>query len=523
MQNWNLATIIENIGDVVPDRAAIVGAGSSLTYAQLDERANRVADALSTCGVGPGDRVGLVVGNRPAYLEAMLGAFKIRALPVNINLRYTVQELTSLFADTQPSVILHETEMAEQVVAAAAATGDRPVLWSIDAYEDIVGRADPQRPDVDRSGDDHYLLYTGGTTGLPKGVLWRHEDLLFAALGGGNAGGEPVSDPSEIPVLARSGRTRCLPASPFTHGTAHWMALTTLLGGGTVIVDTGPGFDADRTWDLAERQQASHLVIVGDAFARPLADALHDHPDRWDLTELLIISSGGAILSATSRRILLDLLPWAVLVDGYGTSETGGQGQMPYWSGQGGVDLPRFHVDEHTAVLDDGGRPAPPGSGIVGRLARRGHLPLGYHDDPEASARIFVDLQGERWAVPGDLARVEADGSVTLLGRGSSSINTGGEKVYPAEVEIIIKAHPEILDAVVVGTPEPRFGEQVAAVVVVRNHDRFDTENLLVHCRQHLASFKVPRNVVVVHQLERRPSGKTDLAWARELLATEPA
>jgi acyl-CoA synthetase (AMP-forming)/AMP-acid ligase II len=514
---WNLGDLFEGVADAVAERTAIVSGPVRLSFAALDERANRLAHVLAAQGVGAGDHVALSMRNGHQYLEAMLAAFKLRAIPVNVNIRYTTAELAYLVHDATPAFILHDAEIAERIdaVTASLAAGDRPGrLERGHAYEDALAAASPDRPDVARSGDDRYLLYTGGTTGRPKGVVWRHEDLLFAALGGGNPGGDPVTSPEEVVNNARTGRTRCLPASPFTHGTAHWVALSTLLNGGTVLVDTSSTFDAVALWDLAERERATILVIVGDAFGRPLADALADDPHRWLLDDLLVILSGGAVLSPVVRDALLAHLPWTVVVDGYGTSETGGQGQMPIWPGQPQTSLPRFHVDEDTTVLDDAGRPAPPGSGVVGRLARKGRLPLGYHGDPAASADTFMELHGQRWAIPGDLARVEADGSITLLGRGASSINTGGEKVFPEEVEAVLKAHPGVFDAVVVGIADERFGQRVAAVVAHRDGVSVDVEDLQHHCRNHLAPFKVPRKVVMVDEVARRPSGKVDLEWA---------
>jgi acyl-CoA synthetase (AMP-forming)/AMP-acid ligase II len=524
VDSWNLGDLFEAVVDAVPEREAVVSDAARLTYAALDDRADRLAHVLAGHGVGPGDHVGLVLRNGHEYLEAMLAAFKLRAVPINMNTRYTTDELAYLFADATPTVVLHEPDLADRVRDALAAAGSSAATLARGAdHEAALAAAEPGRPVLARSGDDRYLLYTGGTTGQPKGVVWRHEDLLFAALGGGNPGGEPVERPDELVANAVAGRTRCLPASPFTHGTAHWTALTTLLNGGVVLVDTGDRFDAARLWDLAEREAASILVIVGDAFARPLADALEAQPGRWQLDELLVVLSGGAILSPVVRDDLLTHLPWAVVVDGYGTSETGGQGQMPVWAGQPPTTLPRFHVDEDTAVLDDAGRPAPPGSGLVGRLARRGHIPLGYHRDPARTAETFTTLGGQRWAVPGDLARVEADGSVTLLGRGASSINTGGEKVFPEEVEMVLKGHPDVFDAVVIGVPDERFGERVAAVVQGRTGRPIDLDELDRHCRARLADYKVPRKVVVVDEVRRRPSGKPDLTWARDaVLAPRP-
>lgn len=515
MLSWNLGDLFEGVVDAVGDRPALVAGSTRLSYAQLDERANRLAHVLAGHGVGVDDHVALAMRNGNEYLEAMLAAFKLRAVPINVNTRYTDAELRYLIDDAEPSVIIHDPDLGQRIDAALLDRADQPALLVRgEPYEAALAGAPASRPVVERTGDDRYLLYTGGTTGLPKGVVWRHEDLLFSALGGGNPGGDPVTEPAQVIEHAEAGRTRCLPASPFTHGTAHWTALSTLLHGGRVLIDTSATFDAGRLWDLADREGATILVIVGDAFARPLADALAAEPDRWPLDDLLVVLSGGAVLSPVVRDALLERIPWVVVVDGYGTSETGGQGQMPMWAGQTRTALPRFHVDEDTTVLDDAGRPAPPGSGLIGRLARRGRIPLGYHGDPAASAETFVVLHGQRWAIPGDLARVEADGSVTLLGRGASSINSGGEKIFPEEVEIVLKAHDSVFDAVVVGVPHPRFGQRVAAVVAARPGHSIDQADLEQHCRRHLADFKVPRRVVVVDDVVRRPSGKVDLEWA---------
>lgn len=522
MLTWNVGDLFEAVVDEVGERLAIVAGPTRLTFTELDERASRLAHVLEAHGVGPGDHVALALRNGSEYLEAMLASFKVRAIPINVNTRYTEDELRYLMADATPRLVIHEPDLEARIAAALTDRPPTPCLARGSAYESQLRTSTPTRPVIERSGDDLYLLYTGGTTGSPKGVVWRHEDLLFAALGGGNPGGDPVERPEEVVANARAGRTRCLPASPFTHGTAHWTALSTLLHGGTVIVDTAPTFDAGRLWDLADEERATILVIVGDAFARPLADALTAEPDRWKLDDLLVILSGGAVLSPTVRDALLEQVPWVVVVDGYGTSETGGQGQMPSWAGQPPAALPRFHVDEYTTVLDDAGRPAPPGSGLIGRLAKRGRIPLGYHGDLQRSADTFVELHGQRWAIPGDLGRVEADGSITLLGRGASSINSGGEKVFPEEVERVLKAHPDVFDAVVVGIPDQRFGERVAAVVAQRPGHAVDLESLERHCRAHLADFKVPRRVVTVDEVERRPSGKADLGWAASVLLSNP-
>ena len=514
--SWNLADLFEQVAEAVGEREAIVTASARLSFAALDERSNRLANVLASMGVRAGDHVALVLRNGNEYIEAMLAAFKLRAVPINVNTRYTTDELNYLLADAGPKVVLVEPDLQLKVQSALrhADISAATIARGAD-YEDRLKAAPASATVTDRSGDDLYILYTGGTTGLPKGVIWRHESLLFGALGGGNPGGDPVSTPGELVEVARKGRSRCLPASPFTHGTAHWTAWSTLLSGGTVVIDTEPTFDAERLWDLAEAERVSILVIVGDAFARPLADALETNQQRWDLGDLLVVLSGGAVLSPSVRGELLAQLPWSVVVDGYGTSETGGQGQMPVFFGEPPKPQTRFHVDEHTVVLDDAGRPAPPGSGLVGRLARRGFIPVGYLGDSAATNDTFVELDGQRWAIPGDMARVEGDGSITLLGRGTSSINSGGEKVFPEEVESILKGHRSVFDAVVVGVAHERFGEQVSAVVQLRAGAELDLAELEQHARTHLADFKVPRRVVVVEELKRRPTGKADLLWAR--------
>ncbi|MCB0960681.1 MAG: AMP-binding protein, partial [Acidimicrobiales bacterium] len=316
MLTWNLGDLFEAVADAVPERTATVAGGVRLTFRELDDRSDRLARVLAERGVGAGDHVALAMRNGHEYLEAMLACFKQRAVPINVNTRYTVAELAHLLADADVVLAVHDADLAERIVEAAPGAAR---LERGPAYEAALAAAPSGRLDVARSGDDRYVLYTGGTTGMPRGVVWRHEDLLFAALGGGNPGGDPVERPEEVVAHARRGRTRCLPASPFTHGTAHWTALSTLLNGGTVIVDTHATFDAAHLWDLADRERATVLVIVGDAFARPLADALAAEPERWPLDDLLVVLSGGAVLSPVVRDALLGHLPWVVVVDGYGT------------------------------------------------------------------------------------------------------------------------------------------------------------------------------------------------------------
>jgi acyl-CoA synthetase (AMP-forming)/AMP-acid ligase II len=515
---FNVADLFELVVDAIGDREALVCGDRHLTYAQLDERANRLASWLASQGVGHGDHVGLHLYNSTEYVEGMLAAFKLRAVPVNVNYRYVADELRYLFADADLVAVVHEAAFAP-LIDDIRSGGALPLLHTTlargPAYEAALQAGSAWRPDVERSGDDLYVLYTGGTTGMPKGVMWRQEDIFFAAFSGGD-----LAEPAAIAdrVVAGGGRTRCLPACPFMHGTAHWMAFSTWFAGGSVVVSDAPSLDPASVWELVARERVTFLVIVGDAFARPMVDALvaAGGADAFDLSTLSVILSGGAILSPSVKEALLAALPGVIVVDGYGASETGGQGQMVAAAGAAGGARPRFRMGEDTMVVDDDLRPVAPGSGVVGRVARRGRVPLGYYKDPAKSAATFPVIGGERWSVPGDLALVEDDGTITLLGRGSVSINTGGEKVFPEEVEAVLKSHPAVFDAVVVGVPDERWGQRVAAVVSLRvGSGPVTLDELAAHCRQSLAGYKVPRSLVVVDAIVRSPSGKPDYRWAK--------
>jgi acyl-CoA synthetase (AMP-forming)/AMP-acid ligase II len=334
---------------------------------------------------------------------------------------------------------------------------------------------------------------------MPKGVVWRHEDVFFGAL---SSTFGTITTPDEIAVRAEAGNTRCLPACPFMHGTAHWLACSTLFSGGTVIVDDQRRMDPEHIWRLVADENVNFLVIVGDAMGRPLAEALDGLPDSVDLSAPRILLSGGAILSPSVKRELAQKLPNAIVIDGIGSSEAGGQGQMVATADGDIPTQPRF--------LE------PAGVGEVGKLARRGHIPLGYYKDPEKSAATFPEVDGVRWSIPGDHARIEEDGTITVLGRGSVSINSGGEKVYPEEVEGALKSHDDVFDAVVVGVPDERWGERVVAVVQPREGRHVTIDAIDAHARTHIAGYKVPREVVEVEAITRSPSGKPDYRWAKQ-------
>jgi acyl-CoA synthetase (AMP-forming)/AMP-acid ligase II len=515
----NLADIFEVVVDAVPDREAlVVGFGDGrLTYAALDERANRLAHHLAGAGIGPGEHVAAYLYNGCAFIETMLAAFKLRAAVVNVNYRYVATELEYVLRDSDAKAIVYdrrftvtlaEVEGGLPLLGPRLAVGAGAMVAASTPYEEALAAASPVRPQVPRTGDDLYLLYTGGTTGMPKGVMWRHRDILAAGLG--DLDGAATRE--EQAERARAGRDRHLPACPLMHGAAQWVALATFFGGGTVILSPDTRLDADRLAELIAAERATIVTIIGDAVGRPLADATSARPDL-DLSAVRVILNSGATVSPPVKDDLMARMPGAFIYDTYGSSESGTFAKST--SGTG--DTPaqgRFAPREDAVVLDDDLRPVKPGSGVVGRLARGGAVALGYYNDPDKTAATFPVIDGVRYIVTGDHATVEADGTIQVLGRGSACINTGGEKVYPDEVEAALKSHPEIADAMVVGVPDERFGERVVALVVVRGSDV--PADLDEHVRRRVAGYKAPRQVFPVEAVERFPSGKPDYAWARE-------
>lgn len=526
---FNLADLLEIVVDVVPGQEAVVSGRRRLTYEAFDDRVNRLAHCLVVAGVGPGDTVGLHLLNGTEYLEAMFAAFKVRAVPVNVNYRYVADELRYLYADSGLVGLVYDRRFAGPVSDALDAMRDVRLLIEVDDgsaratsvpgaldYEQALAGSSGARDFPERSGDDRYCVYTGGTTGLPKGVLWRQEDIFFSAMGGGDLlqSGSPVERPEELAARVTSPGFVALAAPPFMHASAHWLACSILFAGGKVVTLPSGQFDPVEAWRLVGEEGVHILVVVGDAMARPLVDELDANGARYDPSTLIVIGSGGAVLSPSTRRHLAELLPGRMIVDGFGASETGLIRAVEADS-FGPTGVPSLVLDEHTTVLDEGRRPVVPGSGRTGHLARRGRIPLGYLGDPEKTAATFVEVDGVRWVLPGDMARVEIDGTITVLGRGSLSINTGGEKVYPEEVEAILKGHADVFDAVVVGLADARWGERVVAVVAPRPGRTPTVESLGDHCREHLAAYKVPKTVVFTERIERSPSGKADYRWAR--------
>jgi 3-oxocholest-4-en-26-oate---CoA ligase len=519
MSQFNLADVWEAIADHVPQRIALRCRAEHRTYAQLDERANRLAHWLLAQGVRPGQHIGLYLQNCFEYLEGTLAAYKIRAVPINVNYRYGADELRHLFNDADLVGVVHQGDYTELVTAIAP---DVATLgWSLvtgDDYEAALASSSPARDFDARSGDDHYILYTGGTTGLPKGVVWRHEDAFFACMGGGDSTRPEVTSVSELIERVAPVQQTFLLLAPLMHAAGGWTVMINLFGGHTVVLWPGP-LDAVEVWRTIERERATSTTAVGDAVMRPLLDAWDSLDPKPDVSSLIGFSSGGAPLSPVLRERFLTTFPHLPLADGYGSSETGIQAGRVFMGPTGDNPEPQFLARQAVVMDETTHEPVPWGSQTVGRLARTGRIPLEYYNDPAKSAATFVEWDGKRWSLTGDMGTVAGDGSITLLGRGSICINTGGEKVYPEEVEAVLRQSDTVYDVLVVGAPDERWGQRVVAVVEPTPGTTPTEEDLRALARRALAGFKVPKQVVFVDQVVRSPSGKADYRWAADVAA----
>jgi 3-oxocholest-4-en-26-oate---CoA ligase len=538
--SFTLPDINEAIADTIPDREAIVTATRRLTWRDLQVRTRRLAHLLIDAGLGcrrerdglapwesGQDHLALYLYNGHEYLEGMVGAFRARVAPFNVNYRYVDDELVHLLRDAGTRAIIYHASFAPRLARVLPQLAPMALLLQVDDssgaallpgardYESALAAASDALPAIQPSEDDLYIIYTGGTTGMPKGVLWRQIDIFFAALGGRVPGGEAVRSVDEIVARVPYGdMMRMLPAAPFMHNSGHWSAFITLHQGGTVVVQGSPRrLDADDIWRTVERERIFTLAIVGDAFARPLVEQLRRQ--RYDLSSLKVLGSGGAILSAPLKRALLELLPDVVIIDGFGASETGAQGAAATAAGSEAPSA--FRMDDHTVVLDAAlTRCLQPGEDETGWLARTGHVPLGYLGDEVKTRQTYRVIDGVRYAVPGDRAQILADGSIRILGRDSACINTGGEKVFAEEVERALKHHPAVYDVLVTGTPSERWGEQVTAVVALQPGAHAGEDELRDAAAVELARYKLPRAFVFVDAVQRTPTGKPDYVWAKQ-------
>ena len=532
----NIADLAEHAIDAVPDRVALICGDEQITYAELEEKANRFAHYLIDHGVKKDDKVGLYCRNRIEIVIAMLGIVKAGAILVNVNYRYVEAELQYLFDNSDMVALVHERQYADRVANVLPETPNVKTVIVVEdgsdadyhryggvEFDEALAQGSPDRDFGERSADDIYLLYTGGTTGFPKGVMWRHEDIYRVLLGGTDfATGEFVADEYDHAKQAAAGAPMIrFPIPPMIHGatqSATWMAL---FAGQTVVL--APEFDAEEVWRAIEKHKVNLLFFTGDAMGRPLLDALEGTGDDRDLSSLFLLASTAALFSPSLKDRFLELLPNRVITDSIGSSETGFGGSSIVAKGQTQAGGPRVTIDKRTVVLDDDGNEVTPGSGVRGILAKRGNIPVGYYKDEKKTAETFRTINGVRYAIPGDYATVEADGTVTMLGRGSVSINTGGEKVYPEEVEAALKGHPDVFDALVVGVPDERFGQHVAAVVAPRPGARPILADLDAFVRNQIAGYKVPRSLWLVEEVKRSPAGKPDYTWARRQTEQRPA
>ncbi|MGW6908841.1 acyl-CoA synthetase [Streptomyces sp. NPDC054940] len=536
---YNLADLFESVVDVVPGREALVyidqpgtGAERRLTYAELDTAANRIAHHLIDSGIRPGEHLGLHLYNGVEYLQTVLGCLKARVVPVNVNYRYVEEELVYLYRDADLVALVFDTEFTERVAAAlpqvdglrhlvrvggvAPGPAGAPVVPAV-AFADAEGGGSPERGFPARSGDDQFIIYTGGTTGMPKGVMWRQEDLFFSGLGGGAPTGEPVQKPEELAerVAAGGDGITFFPTAPLMHGTSTLTAFIGFNFGQRIVIHRK--FAPDEVLRTIEKEKVTSMSLVGDAMLRPLVDALSGPMKGTDCSSMFSVSSSGAIMSDTVRRQFQALVPNVLLLNNFGSSESGFNGTATEDSGpERGF---RVRVNSRTQVVDPATH-EPVAAGEVGRIAQCGHVPLGYYNDPGKTAETFFEKDGARWVLLGDMATVDAEGVVTVLGRGSQCINTGGEKVYPEEVEQALKSHPDVYDALVAGVPDAKWGHHVAAVVQLRSGAvQPSLSDIQTHCRSHLAGYKIPRQLVIADSIRRSPSGKADYRWAREVAA----
>jgi fatty-acyl-CoA synthase len=535
---WNFADIWESVSDALPDRVVLVQGNRRVTWRQFDDRAARLAAALTAAGLGPGSKVASYLYNSNEYSEGVYATLKLRAVPVNVNYRYLEDELAYLIDNSDAEALLFHGELGDRVGKIREQAPHVKAWIQIDdgaphqdfaiGYEELLAAHDPM-PRIERSGDDLYFLYTGGTTGMPKGVMWRNEDLIEVladtayALGGAS----PPERPEDAGAIARTAvdagiERKHLPASPLMHGTGAFTSFQAMFIGTGIVTLENRHFDAHELWQTVQRERVTQMAIVGDAFAKPMVRALEEaeaQGEPYDVSSLGLIISSGVMWSTETKQALM-ARGNIICFDSLGSSE--GVGFAGSISAPGSdPKTAKFTIGTSTKVFTDDGREIEPGSDEVGMLAVGGNIPVGYYKDERKSEATFRTINGERWSVPGDFARVEADGTIVLLGRGSACINSGGEKVYPEEVEEAVKLHPAIADCLVVGVPDDRFGEAVTAVVARRDGASV-TGAELAAALDALARYKRPRRFVFVPEIRRGPNGKADYKWAKEQAAVAP-
>jgi 3-oxocholest-4-en-26-oate---CoA ligase len=528
---FNLADLFEAAVDAYPEREYLVADGERRTYAEMEARANQLAHYLASTGIGPGDHVGIYAYNSVEWVEAAWAVFKLRAIWININYRYVEDELRYLLTNADLKALVYQREFSPLVTALLP---DLPGLEGIvviddgsDAepapgavgYEQALAGQSTARDFGPRSGDDLYILYTGGTTGMPKGVVWRHEDVFYA-LGGGTdpMTNERVTDPASMAVKGAGGAMVHLPVAPLMHGATQWCVMGQSFVGSKIVLMAK--FDPGEVWRLVGEERVNSVMITGDAMGKPMVETLAASGDGFDLSSLLAVVSSAALFSAPVKDQFFAQLPNLLITDAVGSSEGGNNGLTVVTAGNTAMKSgPTVRLLGQTVVFDENLEPVEPGSGVIGKIARSGDIPVGYYNDPKKTAEVFIEVRGTRYVMPGDYATVEEDGSITLLGRGSIVINSGGEKIFPEEVESAVRSHPDVMDAIVCGAPDERWGQTVAAIVQPREgRPAPSLESVQEHCRASIAGYKLPRLLYVVDAVERAPSGKPDYTWAAAIV-----
>jgi acyl-CoA synthetase (AMP-forming)/AMP-acid ligase II len=542
----HFATVWESLADVLGDRTAVVHGPIRRSWAEYEDRSARVAAAFSAAGLGPDSKIGLYLYNGTEYLESQFGGFKMRGVPVNVNYRYLDDELWYLLDNSDAEALVFHSSLADRVARVlprlpglkcllVVDDGPTPDNGSVDvpgavAYEDAIATHDPM-PRITRDESDLYMLYTGGTTGMPKGVMYAIGGMtgFFVQSGFPLVGLAPPTDAAEIaPAIAgataNGGQQVSIPCAPLMHGTGMWLgAMVQHLGGGTVVCLESRSLDPHEVLATAEREGVTGLTIVGDSFAKPIIRAFDEgKPDgsRYDLSSIAMIISSGVMWTAEVKEELLERIPQAILLDAIGSTE-GSMGMQITMRGMS-IETAKFTQNPTTKVFTDDGRLVQPGSGDVGMVAAGGNVPLGYYKDEEKSARTFRVIDGERYSFPGDMAMVAEDGSLILLGRGSQVINSGGEKVFPEEVEEAVKRVDGVVDCLVVGIDDEKFGQRVTAVASVSPGVSVSEAEVIASVKQQLAGYKAPKSVIFVPEVPRAPNGKADYVAAKKHALGDP-
>ncbi|MFI0448014.1 acyl-CoA synthetase [Actinomadura sp. 6N118] len=517
---FNYADLFEGVADAIGDRVALVCGARRLTYAELDAEANRLAHHLESAGVKPGQHVAVQLYNGIEYAVALLAALKIRAVPINVNYRYVETELLYVYRDSDSVALLYDAEFGDRVAATVPQVPSIRHLISVSGpstvpgaipYEEAIAAQPATRGFPARSGDDTYIIYTGGTTGMPKGVMWGMEDMLLAFWN--PTFPRPGKPQDVVDQAVNAGHITMMPVAPLMHGAAQMATFISWWMGATVVYVRK--FVAAEVWRTIEREKVNSLTITGDAMAIPMVEELERPGASYDVSSLFAYVSTGAILTGTVHDRLARALPNVMILDRFGSTESGSTAQAV--AGSTPEKGLRFAPDvEDVTVLDDALKVVQPGSGVMGQVARSGWIARGYYNDPEKTARTFPEVDGKRWLLTGDIATVEEDGSIAVYGRGSQAINTGGEKVFPEEIEAVLKGHPAVYDAVVTGIPDERWGSRVAAVIQAQG-EAPDPADLDAHCRKELSGYKVPRTYAFVTEMKRSPAGKADYRWAKQI------